>query len=984
MVIFKLLTLKTIYIYFCYYDFRGTILKPLLLKNYTILLTTLSLTTMLLSGCEQAKQTVAKSTPQIEGITFVEEVKAEAGKTVIPYKKYILDNGLKVILHQDNSDPIVHVDVTYHVGSGREEPGKSGFAHFFEHMMFQGSENVKDEEHFKIVTESGGTLNGSTSTDRTNYYQTVPANQLEKMLWLESDRMGFFVDSVTQEKYEVQRETVKNERGQNYDNRPYGLLRERLAQAMYPEGHPYSWPTIGYIEDLNRVNVNDLKAFFLRWYGPNNATLTIGGDLEESDTLTKIVKYFGPITRGPEVTMPEKPKVTLDADRYISMEDNVRLPLIYMSLPTVSIRHEDEAPLDILASILGGGKTSLLYKNLVKNQLAVQATASHPCSELACTFNFSALPHPASGKSLADLELIIRETLLEFEKRGVEDDDLIKTKAFMEAGFIFGLQSVSGKVSTLASNETYTGNPNYIEKDIARYAAVTKQDVMRVFKQYIKGKHAVIMSIVPNGKPETIAHADNFKPAPRNIMVAETKTSADELQLRRTTTTFDRSKMPIAGINKTVDVPEIWNTQLSNGIKVLGTRSIETPTTSLLLKVSGGHYLEDIKKAGVASLLASMLNESTEQRSAEEMSKELQKLGSSVSVSSANFYMNVNVSSLTKNLDATMALVKEKILKPAFIESEFARIKSNAVESIKRNKKDAGYLARTAFRQLLNSDNIAGLPVDGTVETIESITLDDVKAFYNTNFKPSSGQLIVVSDLDKKAVEKSIALLNTWKGKGAELALEIAAVETKKGVVYLVHKDNAAQSSIRIGKRSIKLDIVGEYYKAGLMNFNLGGAFNSRINLNLREDKGYTYGARSFFSGDRLGGYYTATAGVRADATDKSVVEFVKEIKHFSEQGITDDEIAFMRNSINQRDARKYETPAAKLSFLAQILEYDLKPDFVKTRANIVATISAEEINALAKKHLNIDEMIIVVVGNSEVLKPELEALGYEVINYEI
>ena len=463
-----------------------------------------------LAACEQtSQQTDANSQTRLQaqppGISFIEEIKAEAGKTLIPYQKYQLDNGLTLILHQDSSDPLVHVDVTYHVGSGREETGKSGFAHFFEHMMFQGSENVADEQHFKIVTQAGGSMNGTTNSDRTNYYQTVPANQLEKMLWLESDRMGFLLDAVTQEKFEIQRETVKNERGQRIDNRPYGRLNERVSQALYPEDHPYSWPVIGYMEDLNRVNVNDLKAFFLRWYGPNNATLTIGGDIDINATLALVNKYFGAIPRGPEVEMPQKTSVILDKDRYISMEDNVHLPLLYISYPTVSVRHKDEAPLDLLSSILGGGKTSLLYKNLVKNQIAVQASVNHPCAELACTFNLFALPHPASGKSLADIEKIIRETLIEFEARGVEDDDLIKAKAQMETGFVFGLQSVSGKVSQLAANQTFTGNPNYIEQDIARYANVTKEDVIRVYRQYIKGKHAVIMSVVPNGKPEMIA-----------------------------------------------------------------------------------------------------------------------------------------------------------------------------------------------------------------------------------------------------------------------------------------------------------------------------------------------------------------------------------------------------------------------------------------------------------------------------------------------
>lgn len=942
---------------------------------------TLPLLVTCLVACENTNTAATKASP--EGMVFVEQVVAESGKTVIPYQKYLLDNGLTLILHQDKSDPLVHVDMTYHVGSAREEAGKSGFAHFFEHMMFQGSENVGDDQHFKMVTESGGTMNGTTNSDRTNYFQTVPASQLEKMLWLEADRMGFLVDAVTQEKFEVQRETVKNERGQSYDNRPYGLLRERVAQAMYPVGHPYSWQTIGYIEDLNRVDVNDLKAFFLRWYGPNNATLTIGGDINVAKTLAMVNKYFGTIPRGPEVNMPEKPSITIDADRYISLEDNVHLPLVYMSYPTVSIRHEDEAPLDLLSSILGGGKTSLLYKNLVKNQLAVQASVSHPCAELACTFNMLALPHPASGKTLADMEKVIRDTLIEFEARGVEDDDLIKAKAEMEASFVFGLQSVAGKVSQLAANETFKGNPNYIEKDIARYANVTKADVMRVFKKYIKNKHGVIMSIVPKGQANLVAAKDNFTPAER-VIPEQTITSDADLNIRKAKDNFDRSLVPVAGVNKAVDVPDMWQETFANGIKILATQSIETPTTSLLIKIPAGHYFESKEKAGTAALLAAMLNESTTKRSAENMSKALQKLGASVGIYAGNSYLTVNVNTLTKHLDATLALVYEKLTQPAFLANEFERNKSNAIQGAINGKKDAGYLASNAYRQLLHADNIAATSSQGSETSLANIELADIKALYQQQVKAKDSEIISVSDLNKSQLLTSLSVFKSLTGEGKKLDISLPASTAQTGVIYLVNKDNAAQSAIRIGKRSLTQDITGEYYKAYLMNFPLGGAFNSRINLNLREDKGYTYGARSYFYGDKFSGAYTASAEVRADVTDKSIVEFINEIQRYADKGITDEELAFMRNAINQKDALKYETPSRKLGFLAQILEHDLTADFVKKRNGIVANISKEEINALAKKHLNLSEMLMVVVGDAKTLKPQLEALGYQVINYEI
>ncbi len=937
------------------------------------------------SASAPEKQITAKVTDSdlVPGVTFIEQVKGVPGKTIIPYKKYQLDNGLTVIIHEDHSDPLVHVDVTYHVGSGREELGKSGFAHFFEHMMFQGSENVADEEHFKLVTEAGGTMNGTTNTDRTNYFETVPANNLESMLWLEADRMGFLLDAVTQSKFEVQRETVKNERGQRVDNRPYGRLNERVSQALYPEGHPYSWPVIGYMDDLNRVNVNDLKKFFLRWYGPNNATVTIGGAVKPKEALTMMTKYFGSIPRGPEVKMPEKKPVTLSEDRYISLEDNVHLPLIYLSFPTVSARHPDEAPLDILSEILGGGKTSLLYQNLVKTQLAVQSSVSHPCSELACKFNMLALPHPASGKSLADLEQIIRDTLDEFEKRGVEDDDLTKVKASMESNFIFGLQSVAGKVTTLAGNETFTGNPNYIEQDIARYVNVTKADVMRVFKKYIKGQHSVIMSIVPKGKLDMIAHADTFTPKLQKFDEKST-TSEKDLKIRRATDTFARNVRPVPGKSASVDIPDFWRQSLPNGVRILGSISDETPTTALLLKIPAGHYYEDTSKAGTAEFVAAMLSESTNRHSAEEMSQALRMLGSEVRINTGNHYIGVSINSLTKNLAATIALVQESIFEPAFKAEEFERVKKQAIQGIQNNKKDADYLASRAFNQLMFGDNIAAAPSSGTMESVTSLTVEDVKAFYDKHFKPSAAQMIVVSNLAQSQLEKELVGFGKWQGKAPELALNLPMPLKKPMTIYLVNKDKAAQSSIRIGKRGVKLDVTGEFYRNGLMNFALGGNFNSRINLNLREDKGYTYGARTSFWGDKLAGGFTASASVRADATDKSIIEFVKELKSYHAQGISKDELAFTRNAINQKDALKYETPRAKLRFLAQILEHDLGPEFVAQRTKILSEISAEEINALSAKHLNIDDMLMVVVGDAKTLKPKLAELGYKVEDYKL
>ncbi len=915
------------------------------------------------------------------GLTFIEEVVPAAGKTLIPYKKYLLSNGLTVILHEDSSDPLVHVDVTYHVGSSRERLGQSGFAHFFEHMMFQGSENVADEQHFKLVTAAGGRLNGSTSRDRTNYYQTVPANHLERMLWLEADRMGFLLDAVTPEKFEIQRETVKNERAQRVDDVPYGRLQERVAEALYSAEHPYSWPVIGYVEDLDRVGVDDLKAFFLRWYGPNNATLSVGGAINVEQALDWVVKYFGGIPRGADVASVRNTPIFLEKDRYVSFQDNVHLPLLFMAYPTTYLRHQDEAPLDLLARILGAGKTSLFYENLVKSGVAINASVSHPCGELACQFNLYALPNPASGQTLADVESAVRDTLDQFERHGVDTADLRVIKAEIEADFIFGLQSVAGKISQLAANETYSGNPNFIEQDIARYNAVTPDDVMRVFQRYIKGRSGVIMSVVPMGQADAVASPDNFI-CPKRTVGSSVGAIDHHAVLDHSQDDFDRSLMPETGPSMVTGLPALWRHDTANGMSMLGAQSYETPTTSLLLRIPAGQYYADTKKAGITALMADMLHESTLQRSAKAMSRELKKLGSSISISADTQYLNVSVNALTKNLVETLDLMNEKLWRPAWIPEEFERAKNRTVELVHSQQKELAYRGMNAYRQLLYGNTIASMPSSGYPETLENVSLQDLKVFYQRHVQPYGAHMIVVSDLSKAHVLDALTSFDDWTGSGPRLDLQLPASAAHKGIVYLVNREGAEQSILLMGKRTLKKDIAGEYYRATLMNFALGGAFNSRINLNLREDKGYTYGARSYFSGDRFAGNFTARAQVRADVTAQALTEMKNEIQHYANLGVSAEELSFMRSAISQKEALKYETPRAKMGLLAQMLAYDLDLEFVSKRAKIVENVSRDEINMLAKKHLQTNDMVTVIVGDAKTITPSLTSLGYSVVPY--
>lgn len=916
---------------------------------------------------------------------LVEKVTASGNDIAIPYEKYVLPNGLTLIVHEDHSDPVVHVDITYHVGSAREEIGKSGFAHFFEHMMFQGSDNVGDEQHFKIVTESGGTLNGSTNRDRTNYFETVPNNQLEKMLWLEADRMGFLLDAVTQKKFEVQRETVKNERGQNYDNRPYGLAGEVTSKSLYPYGHPYSWLTIGYIEDLNRVNVNDLKNFFLRWYGPNNATLTVGGDIKTQEVVKLTEKYFGTIPWGPEVKDITMPAPVLEADRFVTLVDNyARLPQLSITFPAVPAYHPDEAALDALAEILGQGKNSVFYQEIVKNQKALNASAFNQTSELSGEFRLSITPTP--GVSLTDSRKLLDDAVKAFETRGVTDDDIARFTGSQEADLINQLQSVAGKVRQLAQYQTFTANANMIGSELKAYTQVTKQDVMRVFNQYIKGKPAVILSIVTKTQESNVA-------APANYTVNTSNYKAPDygyagLTYSKPKDSFERAKLPGNGPNPVVKVPAFWKKDLDNGIKVIGTETKELPIVTMSITIPGGHLLQaqDTSKVGLARMFAAMMNEDTKNFTAEQMQFELQKLGSSVSVSSDLDAININVQTLRKNLDKTLQLVEERMLNPKFTPEAFSRIQKQTLEGFKQRKSQPATIASDVFSKVnYGRGNILGMPDVGTEYTVRNMTVADIEGYYANSFTSRGARAVAVGDVSQEEIMPKLAFLNKLPAKDVKIPAVSGAPAIDKTRIFLIDVPKAAQTEFRVGYvTGMKYDATGEYYRAGLMNYPLGGAFNSRVNLNLREDKGWTYGARTGFTGDKYSGTFSFSSGIRANATDSALIEVMKELSNYAKSGTTDEEIRFMKSALGQIDALRYETGFQKAGFIRRIQEYNLPADYVDQQNKILAGISKAELNKSAAKWAKTDKMNILLVGDKEKIMPGLQKLGYEIVELDV
>ena len=904
----------------------------------------------------------------------MEKIEDQANELVIPYSKYQLDNGLTVIIHEDHHDPLIHVDVTYHVGSGREEVGKSGFAHFFEHMMFEGSKHVGNNDHFKFISEAGGTLNGSTNRDRTNYYETLPKNQLDLALWLESDRMGFLLQAVTQEGFENQLSVIKNEKAQRYENQPYGMMSQVNQEHLYPANHPYSWTTIGYTEDLDRVTLNDLKEFFKTWYGPNNAVLTIGGDVKAEEAIERVAHFFASIPRGPEVLKPVYETFSLDKTKYVSYKDKVRFPMLEITWPTAPMYHADEAALDVLGDILGNGKNALLYKEFVKAQKAVQVFGSHYCYEGSGEFRLGIFAYP--NQHLQEVKASVDAILDDIATNGISNEDVERAKVKYYSQVLYSLESVKNKVSRLAAYQTFASTANYVAEDANRYKAVSREDVLRVFRQYIYQKNCVNLTFYDEPHKELLPSTDNsfFE-----------RTGLDNIRLAKgaveppvVNDSFDRNEKPNGDTAPTVTVPELYEASYANGINLMGTYNGESPTLSMQLQFKGGSMCDPLGQSGRAALFSRMFKESGEHLSAEEISAQLELLGSSINAQATKENFSIVVRCLKENFMKTMGILEELMMHPSFVEAELIRVKNEHKEFLAYQNDETEILAnRTFYEGIYGKEHRLGRPASGRFEETDQIDREALLKYRSEVLQPDNCLIAVSGDIKRVELEKGIGfLINDWSGHHS-VSLEMTqAGFPGKGLIWVRHKEGAAQSEIRIGYPAMPYSATGDYFRAAIMNYPLGSAFNSRINLNLREDKGYTYGARSYFSGGAYNGPYIASAAVGVDVTANAVKEFMFEISNYRNNGATDEELTFTKNSLLYRDALKYETNSQKVSLMMRMLQFGLVKDFIYKQKEIMTNIAASEVNQLAQKFLPVDDMLIVVAGDKDKIVEPLKDLG--------
>ena len=899
----------------------------------------------------------------------------------IDYEKYKLKNGLQVILHADKSDPLVAVAVFYHVGSNREEKGRTGFAHLFEHMLFQESQHVGQDQFFKKVQGAGGTLNGTTSFDRTVYFETVPKNALEMSLWLEADRMGYLLPAVTPEAFVNQQDVVQNEKRQGVDNAPYGHTGYVINKLIYPEGHPYNWQVIGSLEDLANATVEDVTKFFKKWYGPNNATLVIAGDYDAAQTKKWVEKYFGELQSPAPVPDPKPLLVTLDKTKRAFHEDNfARSPELSMVFPTVQRFSKDAYALALLADLFADGKRAPLYKVIVEEKkLAPAASAFQNSLEMAGTFFIRVRAFP--DKSLTEVEKAVLEALARFEKDGFTDKDLARTKARTETNFYNGISSVLNKALQLATYNEFAGSPDFITQDIQSSLNVTKEDIWRVYRQYLKNTNYVLTSFVPKGKVNLVAeNSERFPVVEESIAKAGAgKTagaSAKSTPREKLPSSFDRSIEPPAGAAPAITLPKVWTHTLKNGLRLYGIEHNELPLVQFALTLNGGHYLDDPDKVGVANLMTDIMMEGTKNKTPIELEEAIDDLGASINMLTTDEAIIIQANTLSAKLENTYGLFEEILLQPRWDEKEFARIKQETIETINRRSVDPAGIAENVHRRLLyGPGHIFSSSTLGTPASVEKIALADLQSFYERNYSPAVSHIAVAGNITKEqAIKLFAALEQKWPAKEVKFTAYPAPPAAEKARLYFVDVPGAKQSQIRVGYLALPYTHP-DYYATTVMNYKLGGSFNGILNLILREQKGYTYGARSTFIGTQYAGPFVASAGVRSNATLESAQIFKDEIAKYRE-GVSEVDLAFTKSALSQSNALRFETLGALRGMLDQIATHNLPFDYIKQQEKTILEMTKERHKALAQQYLDPDKLVYLIVGDAATQLEGLKQLG--------
>jgi zinc protease len=940
-------------------------------KRFLILFLAVAASAVSVGSQEAPKKPAAPPTAPAAPTAPATQITTKPASTTLPtikYEKYTLSNGLEVIVSEDHRLPLVAVDLWYHVGPANEIAGRTGFAHLFEHMMFEGSKHVPGNAHIRFLEAAGSSdLNGTTDFDRTDYFETLPSNQLELALWLESDRMGYLPDKLDQASLTNQQDVVRNERRQSIENSPYGIVEEGVFHLLFPQGHPYYADVMGSHADIQAAKLEDVRNFFKLYYAPNNASLAIVGAINPAQVKDLVDKYFGPLKRGAPVPKINVTTPPITAEKRTVIHDDVELPRVYMAWITSPIFKPGDADADLTSEILGGGKSSRLYKKLVyEKQIALDVSASQQSLMLGSVFEIVVTARP--GHTADEMEKAADDELAEFRKMGPTSVELERARNGIETGMIEGLERLGGfggVADRLNEYNHYLGNPGYFPQDVHRYDAATTASIRAFAENQLKPTARVVVQGVP-GKPDLGPDV----PTPENQQKGQS-TGGEAVNPDAAW----RENPPKPGPQPALHLPEPEVFKLFNGLSVYYHYRPELPVVAADLVFNTGSGANPPDKAGLASFTANMLQQGTAKRNAIQIADEAALLGTTLSTSASMDDSSVGASSLTKNFSGVLDMIADVVLHPTFPPDEVDRRRASRVAAFADERSDPETIvSRTSVSALFGPHSPYGYDNEGTEASVKALTRDDMMNFWKTYYVPNNAALVVAGSIPASELKALIeAKLGAWKSGAIQLPPRSAA-ETTKAKVIIVDRPGAQQTMVRLVQHGVSRS-TPDYPALEVMNSELGGIFSSRINMNLREEHGYTYGASSFFIFRRSMGYFVAGGAMRTDATAPAVTEIRKEIGRMIDTPMKPDELSLAKDSQSRSLPGMFETSGGEAGALAEIYMYNLPKDYFSNLPGQLSAVTAEQAQAVAKNHLHPDEMILICVGDRAKIEPELTKL---------
>jgi len=892
---------------------------------------------------------------------------AESPIPKIAVEKIQLANGLDVLMVEDHRLPRVAVNIWYHVGPVNELPGRTGFAHLFEHMMFESSKHVPEDGFDKMLESAGGSdMNGSTDFDRTNYFETVPSNELELVLWLESDRMGYLLDKLTSESFKNQQDVVRNERRQSTESQPYGIVEEAVYHTLFPKEHPYYAVVIGSHQDIQAAKLADVRNFFKQYYSPNNASIAIVGDIDKAKTRAMVEKYFGTLKKGPEVPPVQVKTPEITSERRVTVQDRVELPRVFMAWIAPPIFKPGEAEANIAAAILGQGKSSRLYKSLVYDKQIAQDVTVY-CQSLTLGSVFLIQATARKGQTLETLEKEIDVQLEALRTKDPDAAELDRAKTSIETDTLFSLERNGGFDGIADRINTYNHhlkNPDYLAEDIGRFRKATAADVHNFAAKYLQNSERVVVYGVPGIQ-------DLGKPVPTPAKLAERdapeSVNADEPW---------RNQRPGSGPEPSLVIPAPVSFKLSNGLTVILDHRAGWPVVSADLVMRSGSGANPAGKPGLASFTLDMLDEGTSTRSSAQFATELEQIGARLSMSATRDYSSINLGVGQSHVEPALGLLADVLLNPVFPEKEVERVRQSRLGDLEQEKSSTRDIANRVMTMVMNgADSPYGYPEIGTEASVRAMTAADIKGFWQERVVPNNAALIVSGDLTQDGLTSILdKALGKWK-PGTVTSGTQANVPEQLPRLVLVDVPGAPQTQMRVASRGPARS-TPDYAPLQVLNSMLGGAFTSRINMNLREDKGYTYGAQSRFTYLRTLGWFSVGAGVRTDVTSPAVRETLRELTRVrGDAPPTADETARAKDLIVKGLPARFETTDQTTGALTEEWVYDLGLDYFSGFATKVSAVTPEVLKDMARKYILPEKMVVIAVGDRAKIEAELKKL---------